>query len=303
MNELFAADPAVFSSSSELKHLLASFGPYSGRYLVNYPIGWGNLVKKQLEGLGDIEAERVKTLLRRADTDMTLISGHKLSWQPQRNWLENAEPLLKKISAISASLDGLVAKQIKPPSIHLLDTLELPPTSGERIAGKAGEYARVARSLLLLSPEIALIDPYLDPCCEKYNPVLKDLFEIAADGKSIKITLWARFKLLFPSGVNLTIKNNIENRLRKLATQARFKTGYEIEMILVKDESRQTKMHGRYLLSIKGGVRLDQGFQELPKGRKVEVGPVDKSIHKELLDIYFDGMHDMVEVDRIAFKI
>ena len=302
MNELFAADPAVFSSSNELKHFLTSFGPYSGRYLVNYPFDWGSLVKKQLEGLGDIEAEKVKTLLRRADADMTLISGHKLSWQPQRNWLENAEPLLKKTSAISASLDGLVAKQIKPPSIHILDTLELPPTSGERIAGKAGEYARVARSLLLLSPEIAIIDPYLNPLKSDYRSVLKALFELAANGKSQKITLWTRAEKVFGTLNKLTIKSDIEDRLRELAFQARFKTGREIEMILVEDESRQTKMHGRYLLSIKGGVRLDQGFQQLPEGRKVEVGPVDKSIHNHLLDIYFDGKHDMVKVDRIAFK-
>ena len=73
-------------------------------------------------------------------------------------------------------------------------------------------------------------------------------------------------------------------------------------MILVDDESRQTKMHGRYLLSIKGGIRFDQGFQKLPEGRHVDVGPIGKTIHDALLDIYCDGKHDMRVIDRLAFK-
>ncbi|MCW2311308.1 hypothetical protein M2244_001036 [Rhodoferax antarcticus] len=52
-------------------------------------------------------------------------------------------------------------------------------------------------------------------------------------------------------------------------------------------------MHGRYLLSIKGGIRLDQGFQQLPTGRKVEVGPIGKIVHDGLLEIFFDYKHDM----------
>jgi hypothetical protein len=74
-------------------------------------------------------------------------------------------------------------------------------------------------------------------------------------------------------------------------------------MILVEDESKQTKMHGRYVLSIKGGVRLDQGFQQLPAGRQVDVGPIGKVIHNQLLDIFFDGKHDMRVAERIVFRL
>ena len=84
--------------------------------------------------------------------------------------------------------------------------------------------------------------------------------------------------------------------------QANFKPGREIEMILVEDESRQTKMHGRYLLSIKGGIRFDQGFQRLPDGRHVDVGPIGKNTHDALLDIYCDGKHDMQVGERLTFK-
>jgi hypothetical protein len=45
MNELYAANPAVCSQFSDLKLLMASFGPYTGRYLANYPIDWGARVE------------------------------------------------------------------------------------------------------------------------------------------------------------------------------------------------------------------------------------------------------------------
>jgi len=129
------------------------------------------------------------------------------------------------------------------------------------------------------------------------------LFEVVARGKCQKLTLWARAAIVLGAGNAGFVKADLKDTLRHLAVKANFKSGREIEMILVEDESRQTKMHGRYVLSIKGGVRLDQGFQRLSAGRHVDVGPVGKVVHHELLDTFFDGKHDMRVVEKITFKV
>ena len=95
---------------------------------------------------------------------------------------------------------------------------------------------------------------------------------------------------------------DLEGALLRLARDAKFRPGREIHMILVEDEYRQTKMHGRYVLSIKGGVRFDQGLQKLPEGRRVDVGPIGKTTHESLLDIYFEDKHDMRVAERFSFK-
>ena len=146
------------------------------------------------------------------------------------------------------------------------------------------------------------MDPYLNPLKGDCAAVLKAMFDTAAKGKCQKITLWARESEVCRRGAYSVIKSDLEDRLRQLARQAGFKSGREIEMILVEDESRQAKMHDRFLLSIKGGIRFGQGFQQLPQGRCVDVGPVGKDPHDVLLDIYFDGKHDMRVVERLAFK-
>ena len=299
MNELYAADPAVCSHASELKLLLASFGPYAGRYLANYPVDWAAQVENQFENLGDIETARVKTILRRAKEGLAMVTRANLPWEKEQEWLANAKPLLDVAPAV---FDGLIAQHATPPAIHHLHELDLPLTAEERIPGTATEYARISKMLLLLSPELALVDAYMNPLKRDCASVLKAMFDIAAKGKCQKISLWARASEVFKNGTKAVIKTDLENCLRRLGVQANFKPGREIEMILVDDESRKTKMHGRYLLSIKGGIRLDQGFQKLPEGRQVDVGPIGKTVHDALLDIYCDGKHDMRVIDRLALK-
>jgi hypothetical protein len=300
MNELYAADPAVCCHASDLKLLLASFGAWSGRYLANYPTDWAAQVERQFSSAGEVEAARVQTLLRRAKENLTLVTRSNLPWNVQQAWLPNAAPMLGGAVAV---FNGLIALEAKPPTIQQLHELELPPTAEERIAGVASEYARISKILLLLSPEVALIDPYLNPLKRSYHAVLTALFELATKGKCQKITLWVRAAEALGAGNAAGIKSDIEACLRSLAKSANLKPGRAIELLMVEDESSQSKIHGRYLLSIKGGIRLDQGFAQLPVGRKVDVGPVGRAIHSDLLDLFFDGKHDMKVVHNLSIKL
>jgi len=300
MNELFAADPAVCGHTSELKLLLSSFGPFAGRYLANYPIDWGRRVEEQFDSIGPVEGARARTLLRRARENSTLITRNNLAWDANVDWLANAAPLLDAKPSVFA---GLVASQAQPPAIHQLDELDLPPTAEERIDGTASEYARISKILLAISPEIAFVDPYLNPLKRAYSDVLQPLFSQASRGKSQKISLWARASLVIGSAHQPTVASDLIDALQQVARSAAIKAGKEIQMILVDDDACQSKMHGRYLLSIKGGIRLDQGFQRLPQGRQVDVAPVGKATHDALLDIFFDGKHDMKVVERLSFIV
>lgn len=300
MNEFFAADPAICRNSSELRLLLSSFGPYCGRYLANYPKGWSARVEGQLEGLGEIEVARIQTLLRRASESRALVTRASLPWNPDQDWMSNAVPLL---NTRPAAFDGLIARQAAAPAIHSFDDLDLPPTADERVAGNAGEYARISKILLLLSPEIAVVDPYLNPLKNSYGVVLKAIFELAGRGRCQRVTLWARAAEVFRSGNEASVRTNLRAKLQALAVHANVKSELEIELVLVRDEDRRTKLHGRYILSIKGGIRLDQGLAQLPNGRQNDVGPIGRATHGDLLDIYFDGKHDMSVTDRIVVTV
>jgi len=294
MNELYGADPAVCKTASDLRLLLSSFGPYTGRYLANYPTDWSARVRGNFQHAGDIEVEKISTLLRRAQESIALITRANLPWSADREWLENANLL---------DFDGLISEQIKGMNTYKFDEMELPPTTEERVLGNAAEYLRISKILLVVSPEIAFVDPYLNPLRRESAVVLSKLFQQIALGKCRKITLWTRASKVFGSAAVPVIKSDLTNELKKMASTAQFKSGCEIEMLLVDDDARKSKMHGRYLLSIKGGIRLDQGFQQLPQGRLVDVAPIGKKSHDALLDIFFSGKHDMPIVEKIFFKV
>ena len=128
--------------------------------------------------------------------------------------------------------------------------------------------------LLFYSPEIILVDPYINPVKHQYKSVLTGLLKIAAKGQCQRIVVWARASEIFRNADQTTMLSDVKEALQKIIMQAELKPGREVEMIFVDDGPCKNKMHARYLLSIKGGVRLDQGFQQLPKGRRVDVGPV-----------------------------
>ncbi|HAW20922.1 MAG TPA: hypothetical protein DCX14_12135 [Flavobacteriales bacterium] len=298
MNELFAADPCVCKSINDLKLLMSSFGPYAGRYLANYPIDWVKRVENQYETIGQIEAEKAKVILRRAKESLKIVTRNSLFWNNEKNWIQNVSEIAKSNPNIFSSFIG---DEDIPPYIKQLEDLELPPTAGESIQGVDSEYIRVCKILLLCSPEIIMVDPYINPLRRQYKSVLTELLKTAAKGQCQRIVVWTRASEIFRNADQTTMLSDVKDALRKMIIQAELKAGREVEMIFVDDAPCKNKMHARYLLSIKGGVRLDQGFQYLP-GRRVDVGPVDQSTHVDLLKIYLEDEHDMRILQRFTVK-
>lgn len=299
MNELFAVDPSVCKNIKDLKFLMSSFGPYAGRYLANYPTDWIRLVENQYESTGQLEAEKAKTILRRAKENLKVVTRGGLLWSVDKNWIQNIFDLVKYDANLFSSIIG---HENIPPFITQIDDLELPPTADESVEGIDSEYIRVCKILLFYSPEIILVDPYLNPVKRQYKSVLTGLFKIAAKGQCQRIVIWVRASEIFRNADQTTVLLDIKEALQKIVNQAELKPGREVEMIFVEDGSCKNKMHGRYLLSIKGGVRLDQGFQQLPEGRRVDVGPVGMSTHDDLLKIYLESEHDMRIIQRFTVK-
>ena len=294
MNELYAADPKICKHSRDLQLLLKHFGPFTGRYLANYPSDWSSRIREDLRSIGTIEAERIKTLIRRAREESILIERLPLAWSPTKSWLENAISLT---SGPKPCLTGLLAEASDPPLVHQLDDLDLAPTAEERIQAKPQEYLRVSNILIKQSTELLFIDPYLNPLTTRYRNTVKSFLVAAAEGRCQSIQFWVRASELFKSASSSAIMTDVRNELTAWSNNAKFRQGFQLQIFAVADGASREKMHGRYLLSKKGGIRLDQGFQELPQDRKVEVGPVGRDTHRDLLDIYLDRNHDMEVVE------
>ena len=171
-----------------------------------------------------------------------------------------------------------------------IEDFQLPPISDERIVAGNGEFARVSRTLLEASDEIAIVDPFLDPCSQYMIPVIAEMFSAIARGKCQRVTLWGRAsKLLGNLGQS---ENRIQVALRTAKMQAGLRPGVKVSFLLIDDAKSVNKMHARFLLSRRGCIYFDQGFQLLPRGRRTLVGPVGPDVHAQYIEIYLNRKND-----------
>lgn len=295
MNEFFAADPVCCSDSSELRFLLNSFGPYTGRYLAVYPESWRQKLSDHLAVLRPKESEKVKTILRRAREKSALVASSSLPWNEAISWVENAVRLVDshppKFQGVIAAPDGGGNSKAVT-----LDTLDLPPTADEKVDGTAREYVRVSKTLMLISPEIYFVDPYLNPARSDVADVLSEMLAVLAKGKCRRVACFAKTSNVVDPKIHTW--KEVQAALDDILAKVSWPTDRAFEYMLVDDERSEAKMHGRYLFSLKGGVRFDQGFQRLPKGRKVDISPVGVGVHEDLWRAY----HEETRGRKIDFR-
>jgi hypothetical protein len=290
MNEYFAAHPQSCSGASDLRYLLSLFGPQTGRYLADLPASWQEDVLRHCAQMGDLEAERVKSLVRRAREKSALLRKAWPHWQPGLDWLSNYRHLL---AAQPAAFDGaIVPKGLAGSGLTAIDDLELPATASEAIDATAAEYVRVCRTLLLISQELVVVDPYLNPCKRDRAEVLLALLSVLGKSTARKsVTCWAR------SSEVVDVKRNswaeVCAALDSILSKAGWPKTHAFRYILVDDAVAKSRMHARHVFSIKGGIRFDQGLQVLPRGRRNEVSPTAHVVHEELIATFVDGQHDM----------
>lgn len=289
MNEFFAADPASCDNASDLRFLLRHFGPQAGRYLAEYPVSWASDIARHCEQLGPVEAERLKTLMRRAREEHTFFKINSPPWDIRTDWVGNYQNLVRQRPSKFAN--AILPRSEKLNGFLTLDDFDLPLTAEESVEGVAKEYVRASEMLLLVSPELIFVDPYLNPCKNDRRDVLIEMFRIAGKGKCRKITCWARDREVVDERRHSW--EEVKAALRGILERAAWPADRSFRYVLVDDVTAKTKMHPRYLLSIKGGIRYDQGFQRLPIGRRNDVSPIGAKLHGEVLKTFHEDCHDM----------
>lgn len=297
MNNWMTSDPESFLSPSELKLFFDHFGPLSGRYHMSLPKQWIKHVQRLIEDWDDIAKKRASRVLQRAWEKGALYARPDAEWNDNESWLLNVERFDKKNPGL---LKAVFTHHPKPNGLMLervfsLDELELPPTEEESILAQPEEYRRVSNILLKTRPELLFIDPYLDPTNTFIYPVLKAMIGEIANGKCQSVKLWVRDSTLKKNGTSF---QKIKTALEELKYESKANST-SFEYIVVDDNRRRDRMHARYLLSLQGGIRFDQGFQQLRKGVKVDVAPIGKAVLDDLTCKFIDGDNDLRVTHRI----
>jgi hypothetical protein len=279
LNEYMAVEPAIVEDYRDLLRLTENFGPYSGRYVVQYPPSWPALVREVIAKLPDLEKKRATRILERL-----INSGHgsirlpkSLRYKSDKSWVDNVIDNHKAIEISKALVSSSVDLKQSDLLSHLEDFV-FTGSAGEQIDSTPDEFLRVSKGLLAISKEIIAIDPYVDPSKSGHRDVLEILIKAAAENNCDQFIIIAS-------------SNKMPNFNEASTTDALFKIfrasglkSKQLEYWLIDDSQDTSLLHSRYLLSIKGGIRYDFGFQR--SKRKSDVSVVAEGAHINLIELF-----------------
>jgi hypothetical protein len=287
MNEEFAIDPEACQTGYEFKSLLAQFGPFAGRYSVRFPKDWIARTFDQVEGWPDgLSKVAGKRALQQAQASGAFVRSQGRVWSPALDWPAN----VRKTQASARPFHGVVARRELADEFPVLETFDPPPSTEIHVLPTASALASPARYLLETGPEVALVDPYFNPCRENNAAVLIALLKIAASTSTcVAFSVW--------SFADAILAANSEQELRCALRDVSMEAGFapqSLSLKLVGDAKITTatdsfKFHPRYLLTAKGGLRYDAGFKKESGKAKVEISVVGRGTHSGLVSIYLEG--------------
>lgn len=285
MNEMFAAEPNFARTALELKMFLDRFGPTSGRYLAALPKGWHRAVAEAFAEASPVEQKRVMVAIEGARRRASVLARPDFPWNFSVDWRANASrlasPAARRLRAAVVSPD---VEDVLLPGLVRADQIDLDLTAEEEIDATAVEFKRVCSIVIAMKGDIHIVDPYLDPCMKEVFEVLSALVGQMATARVASLTLWVRKSILIRE--HRRSPDEIEGALRRAGAGA--VAGLPITLNLLYDRAPSSRMHDRYLFSIKGGISSGNGFQALAEGGRTKVSPMSTVV----LDAYVRRYHE-----------
>ncbi len=285
MNDLYGIDPKAPSSLNELSSLIRLFSPYEGRFIADFPLGWGNELRIHMSTVSDI--------CRMATVDAWLRLGShailpiKHQYKSSMTWSENSAFIRNEVVKLIGS-----SGESSSSAARLADVLVDPDAFRDSRAGliprTARAYSDVARPILLRSRKVVLVDPYFTFRYKANNSsswrydrrrdVVKAMLKIALAGKYVEC-----FEIFYvPENKDVYGSDHLDSDLRDLALEIGF-DGLEVAARPIK-KYNNTKHHARYLLGLKSGLHFDHGFDTSDDGSTNHVEWMSQAVLDPLLE-------------------
>ena len=292
MNEVIAVEPRAFKDAREFLGFMSQFGFHQGRFIGSYPMKWIRQVIKHLDANTSDPLERAIAIehLKREITcrNRILDLSVPLNQSPEA-WIEIAlqgkiDGIFQDVIAERGNSSGFQSFPIPP------DYFDKFPRNQRVLSGAEG-YGEVAKILLSTSYEIAIFDPFLSKGRDTWRVVLEKFASIAASGGICEqfniFTLEDRTDS--PQAIQRWAKAFYQNVRRHV----------NVTHYVLRDEGNiDADDHPRYLISIKGALNFDRGFEADSPPRKRLVSVVDRALHEELCKQFLE------DVDKcLPFKI
>ena len=252
----YAVEPrAIGSSWQTFRYVIEKFGFDRGRLISQFPNTWFRLVYDATEAFPPMEKKRIVEALNLAKRNKVVKSGRP--YDPGAgDWLHNAlaQNAVTPFHAIIALENPGNHDRVLPVD-DLDENQPWMAVSQDWVVNRdAPSLAAAMKQMLQSASVVVLVDPYYDPFSPRYQTTLRECLrmvhasnprtlceihhldrEDGPDAEAIERDARAKFGTVIPEGMTITLY------------RWREKAGGE-------------DFHARYLLTDRGGMRIDAGF-------------------------------------------
>lgn len=283
----FAVDPVAINNWQDFRYLIDQFGVENGKLISQFPRKWKRMVHEACSVCSTIELHSIVERLK--DIDNLLVSRNR-EYVSVKSWFENAEAQHSKnpfhaiisISNPSNNPSVLIANKIDK-------TNPLWKFPRERkVIRSAKQLANCASLLLRISKEIIFVDPHFDFVDRRtngeiwrfYNTIVH-LIELSMKNKKpTRMELHVRRK--YEDGVDPAEVLKKWQNLCKEKLAPRIPQGATIKVYTWDQKDVGDKLHPRYILTERGGIRFEVGLDEgRKKDETTDVSLLDHSLYEE----------------------
>lgn len=312
MNELHSIAPNACETGRELEYVLKSFGPHAGRYVIGLPQrnGWCMSVLENHSGLRDVERQRLSRALELARTRGSVIDYGQFAWTKERSWIENVKKLWNSKSnyrKVYISDQDFDAIRERSPSIegYFAKITEIETSSANNLSATCDveTYWSLMEVLCSVSTELHVVDPYFDPLKRDRQPIFEKILKELSRKPHIKrIIFWARHAEVVKGYSHNGSAVNRDRLISVLRSCFQRNTKHAAVVLrFVEDEVSVDKFHARFLVTNKGGILFDQGFQVLSNGRRNIISAMSPSVQDEQFAKLSRGSIDMHVREEVVF--
>ena len=297
----FAVDPHCLNEWDTFIRLIEQFGIPYGRLVSQFPKKWPKIVH---EVCGDftfrqrqIMADKLVKLKK-----MALIRSGR-DYDNSKTWKENAleqqqQQRVKPFHAIISNQNQeeldfvLVAREIiaEIPLWNVPKDVPVPRTA-ESLAGAISP-------LLRMSNRILFIDKLFDPAISRWQGVLRKFVCAAINGRENPPDFEYHFQYDHENPTQTEdFRKYCENNLSRVLSK-----GTKICLFRWKKKEKGEGIHARYVLTEKGGVKIDWGLDTGPEGVTTDVSLMDESLWEKRWKDYQETSETFDLIDKITIS-
>lgn len=302
----YAIEPDALVTWDKCRHLLDLMGFQHGRAIAAYPTRkrWKALVRAACRAnanLRDRDLKRILTKLDRSNMKIIRSDGttayDDMLAPAEKRWIRNAvahQTTAGRFHAILATRnpddhpDVVLEEDVDASHSKLNISREV------LVLREPAATAAHVDTLVRNSCELLLIDPHFDPSKRKWRSVMKACINLAAqtEHEFHKIAIHTRDDDGKPS------REEFRNRCGKHIPV--MMSGKVTLIHVYRWRIRDEDLHARYLLTDRGGYKLDKGL-DAERGVKQPVGLLDEQFWEQLRKIYSDASRSLDRDD--AFTV